>query len=117
MIQVNGDQRPPYQVFPDLSPDEFESLKRDIAERGVQVAIELTPEGEILDGHQRQRACRELGIRNYPRRIVSRLDDEGKRHHAIRANCLRRQLTRQQKRELIEEELRRNARQSNSMLA
>ena len=117
MIQVNGDQRPPYQVFPDLSPDEFESLKRDIAERGVQVAIELTPEGEILDGHQRQRACRELGIRNYPRRIVSGLDDEGKRHHAIRANCLRRQLTRQQKRELIEEELRRNARQSNSMLA
>ena len=117
MIQVKGDQRPPYQVFPDLPPDEFESLKRDIAERGVQVAIELTPEGEILDGHQRQRACRELGIRNYPRRIVSGLDDEGKRHHAIRANCLRRQLTRQQKRELIEEELRRNARQSNSMLA
>jgi hypothetical protein len=117
MIQVNGDQRPPYQVFPDLPPEEFETLKRDIAERGVQVAIELTPEGEILDGHQRQRACRELGIRNYPRRIVSGLDDEGKRHHAIRANCLRRQLTRQQKRELIEEELRRNARQSNSMLA
>ena len=117
MSKVNGDQRPPYQVFPDLPPEEFETLKRDIAERGVQVAIEITPEGEILDGHQRQRACRELGIRNYPRRIVSGLDDEGKRHHAIRANCLRRQLTRQQKRELIEAELRRNARQSNNMLA
>src|ERR1035437_3142991 len=117
MIQVNGDQRPPYQVFPDLPPEEFETLKRDIAERGVQVAIELTPEGEILDGHQRQRACRELGIRNYPRRIVSGLDDEGKRHHAIRANCLRRQLSRQQKRELIEAELRRKPTLSNKLLA
>ena len=45
MSQVNGDHRPPYQVFPDLPPEEFENLKRDIAERGVQVAIEITPEG------------------------------------------------------------------------
>ena len=117
MSQVNGDHRPPYQVFPDLPPEEFESLKRDIAERGVQVAIEITPEGEILDGHQRLRACRELGIRNYPRRIVSGLDDQGKRHHAIKANCLRRQLTRQQRRDLIAGELRRNPRQSNRLLA
>jgi hypothetical protein len=117
MSRLKSDQPPPFQVFPDLTPEEFETLKRDIGERGVQVAIEITPEGEILDGHQRQRACRELGIRNYPRRIISGLDDEGKRHHAIKANCLRRQLSRQQKRELIEAELRRNARQSNSMLA
>ena len=88
MSQVNGDHRPPYQVFPDLPPEEFETLKQDIAQRGVQVAIELTPEGEILDGHQRVRACQELKIKNYPRRIISGLDEEGKRHHAIKANCL-----------------------------
>ena len=64
MSQVNGDHRPPYQVFPDLPPEEFEKLKQDITQRGVQVAIELTPEGEILDGHQRVRACQELRIEN-----------------------------------------------------
>ena len=117
MRKVNGDHPPPYQVFPDLPPEEFETLKRDIAERGVQVAVEITEKGETLDGHQRLRACRELGIKNYPRRVIGGLDEDGKRHHAIKANCLRRQLSRQQKRELIEVELRRNPRQSNSMLA
>jgi hypothetical protein len=117
MSQVNGDHRPPYQVFPDLPPEEFETLKRDIAERGVQVAIEVTETGDTLDGHQRLRACQELKIKNYPRRIISGLDERGKRHHAIKANCLRRQLSRQQRRDLIAAELRRNPRQSNRLLA
>lgn len=107
----------PYQVLPDLSPEEFAGLKGDVAARGVQVAIELTEDGEILDGHQRLRACEELGIRNYPRRIIGGLDEAGKRHHAIRANCLRRQLTRPQRRDLIVAELVRNPRQSNRLLA
>ena len=63
MSQVNGDHRPPYQVFPDLSPEEFETLKRDIADRGVQVAIEIdarrrdsgwAPEGQGLSRTQDQ---------------------------------------------------------------
>ena len=117
MRQVNGDHRPRYQVFPDLPPEEFEKLKQDIAERGVQVAIEITEKGEILDGHQRLRACQELKIRSYPRKIIGGLDERGKRHHAIKANCLRRQLTRQQRRDLIAAELGRNSRQSNRLLA
>lgn len=117
MSKVNGDRPHPYQVFPDLPPEEFETLKRDIAERGVQVAIEITPEGEVLDGHQRFRACRELSIKNFPRRIVTGLDEQGKRHHAIKANCLRRHLSRQQRRDLIAAELKRNSRQSNRLLA
>jgi site-specific DNA-methyltransferase (adenine-specific) len=114
---VSQDHRPRYQVFPDLPLDEFETLKRDIAQRGVQTAIEITEKGEILDGHQRERACRELRIRDYPRRVVGGLDEEGKRRHAIKANCLRRQLTRQQRRDLIAAELRRNPGQSNRLLA
>ena len=73
--------------------------------------------GEILDGHQRLRACRDLGITNYPRRIIGGLDEDGKRDHAIRANCLRRQLTRQQRRDVIAAELRRDPRRSNRLLA
>jgi site-specific DNA-methyltransferase (adenine-specific) len=114
---MNGDRRPPYQVFPDLPPDEYETLKKDIFIRGVQTAIEITEKGEVLDGHQRLRACEELRIRDYPRRVISGLDEQGKRHHAIKANTLRRQLSRQQRRDLIAAELRRNPRQSNRLLA
>jgi hypothetical protein len=117
MSKFNGVSPQPYQVFPDLSPEEFETLKSDIADRGVQVAVEITDTGDVLDGHQRLRACRELGINNYPRRVIGGLDDQGKRHHAIKANCLRRQLSRQQRRDLIAAELKRNPRQSNRLLA
>ena len=67
---------PPFQVFPDLPPEEYETLKADIATRGVQVPVEITEHGEILDGHQRTRVCSELKIKNYPRRIVSGLDEK-----------------------------------------
>ena len=98
MSQVNGDHRPPFQVFPDLPPEEFENLKQDIAERGVQVAIEITPEGEILDGHQR--------IQGLPRTQGSRTIRDGSSAGWMRRGSgttpsrrtdLRRQLTRQQK--------------------
>ena len=114
-----GQRRPPTSLsgLPRPPARGVREAQKDIAQRGVQVAIELTPEGEILDGHQRVRACQELKIKNYPRRIISGLDEEGKRHHALKANCLRRQLTRLQKKELIASELKRKPRQSNRLLA
>ena len=108
-----------FQVLPDLSPDEFDALLEDIRCRGVQLPIEVTTEDEILDGHQRLRACAELGIKDYPVKVVAGLKtDQAKRHHAIRANVLRRQLTREQRRNLIADELRRTkGRLSNRVLA
>ncbi len=44
------------------SDHEFESLKRDIQTRGVRQPVEVTRNGMIVDGHQRVRACRELGV-------------------------------------------------------
>src|SRR5271157_2883452 len=94
---------PKYQVLPDLPAEEFQALKEDIRRRGVQVPIEITTEDEILDGHQRLRACEQLGIKDYPVKVVAGLrTDQEKRHHAIRANLLRRQLTREQRRTLID---------------
>ena len=49
-----------YQLLPDLPVAEFEALKADIAERGVVVPIDIDEDGEILDGHTRFRAWREL---------------------------------------------------------
>jgi hypothetical protein len=110
---------PKYQVLPDLPPEEYEALLEDIRSRGVQLPIEVTTEDEILDGHQRLRACEQLGIRDYPIKVVAGLrTDVEKRHHAIRANLLRRQLSREQRRTLIADELRRTkGRLSNRTLA
>lgn len=40
-----------YQLLPDLTEEEYEALKADIAERGVMVPIELDEQGNVLDGH------------------------------------------------------------------
>ena len=108
-----------FQVLPDLSPDEFDALLEDIRCRGVQLPIEVTTEDEVLDGHQRLRACAQLGIKDYPVKVVAGLKtDQAKRHHAIKANVLRRQLTREQRHNLIADELRRTkGRLSNRVLA
>ena len=37
-----------YQLFPDLSPSEYEALKADIAENGVLVPVEYDEDGNIL---------------------------------------------------------------------
>ncbi len=110
---------PKYQVLPDLPAEEFQALKEDIRCRGVQLPIEVTTEDEILDGHQRLRACAQLGIKDYPVKVVAGLKtDQAKRHHAIKANVLRRQLTREQRRTLIADELRRTrGKLSNRVLA
>lgn len=44
-------------IFPLLQGDEFEVLKADIAASGLLEAIWLHPDGSILDGRNRHRAC------------------------------------------------------------
>ena len=92
----------PYAILPDLSPEEYEALKADIARRGVQVPIELDDEGNVLDGHHRLRACAELDISDFPRVIRTGLTDEEKQEHALRANLTRRHLTKEQREELVQ---------------
>ena len=96
----------PYQVLPDLPPEQFAALKADIAERGVMVAVEVDENGQILDGHNRIRACRELGINDYPVVVRSGLSEVEKRIFARKANVLRRHLSRDQVRDLIGAQLR-----------
>ncbi len=95
-----------YQLLPELRPEEYEALKQDIAERGVIVPVVLDEFGAILDGHNRARACRELGINDYPVEVRSGLTEAEKRVFARKLNVLRRHLTREQVRELIGDQLR-----------
>ncbi|MDD3653103.1 MAG: ParB N-terminal domain-containing protein, partial [Desulfotomaculaceae bacterium] len=94
-----------YQVMPDLSAEEFAGLKADIAARGVQVPVEYDEAGNILDGHHRVRACRELGLADWPRVIRAGLSEEEKWTHARRLNLARRHLSREQKQDLIRAQL------------
>jgi ParB-like chromosome segregation protein Spo0J len=59
----------------------------------------------MLDGHDRMRVCRELGINDYPVVVRSGLTEEQKRSHARRINLLRRHLKREQVQQLIAEQI------------
>jgi phage N-6-adenine-methyltransferase len=90
-----------YQVMPPLTDEEYEALKADIAERGVQVPVEYDEDGNILDGYHRVRACQELGITDWPKVVRRGLTEEQKIEHALALNLHRRHLTREQRREVV----------------
>lgn len=95
-----------YQVMPDLTPIEFEALKADVAQHGVLVPVEMDESGSILDGHHRVRAWQELRaegvtLPDYPRMVRSGMTEEAKRNHARRLNVMRRQLSREQRDEVM----------------
>ncbi len=52
---------PATSLFPEMSHDEFMALKEDIAEHGLRQPI-LVFRNQVIDGRQRLRACKELGI-------------------------------------------------------
>ena len=102
-----------FQFFDPLPEDEFQALKADIAKRGVLVPIEYDSDKNILDGHHRERACSELGIKDFP--VVTRLfaSDEEKEEHVVTLNVRRRHLNGEQKRKWVAWFLTRHPERSN----
>lgn len=49
-------------LFPMMQGEEYEALKKDIADNGQLEPIWLHPDGRIIDGRNRYRVCTELGI-------------------------------------------------------
>lgn len=90
-----------YQLMPNLTEEEYEALKHDIAARGVQVPIEYDEKGGILDGHHRLRACQELGIKDWPRVVRVGMTEDQKREHVLALNLARRHLSKEQRAELV----------------
>ena len=52
---------PACKIFPDASPEDYANMRESIRSRGLAVEIELL-DGQIIDGKNRDRICRELGI-------------------------------------------------------
>ncbi len=103
--------------LPYLTPWTYDALKASIRRWGVIVPVVEDENGNIIDGHQRVRACKELGITDYMVLILSGLTDEERRDQTYILNFVRRRLNQQQMRDLIAAELRRTPDLSDNWLA
>lgn len=68
MQQINIDELKPHprnnEFFDDMTGEKWNEFLDSIKTRGVIEPIVITPEKVIVSGHQRVRACKELGIRS-----------------------------------------------------
>lgn len=79
-------------IFPEMKPEEFSAFKKDIATNGLQTPIVTIPDGRIIDGRHRWRACMET--KTQPRYIIYRGNPW---NYVVSANLHRRQLSDQQR--------------------
>ncbi|MCC2030647.1 ParB N-terminal domain-containing protein [Microbacterium allomyrinae] len=89
-----------YQTMPPLADDELEALERSIVAHGIQVAVLVDEQGVLIDGHHRKAIAERLGL-DVPTQIRAGLTEAEKVALSISLNLDRRQLTRDQKRDII----------------
>ena len=87
--------------FPLMADDELHQLRNDIREHGLNEKI-IIYNGMILDGRNRDLACRLAGVKPQYREIDFGSEAEAKAY-VISANVHRRHLTPEQRRDLIVE--------------
>ena len=81
-------------MFPEISGEDYERFKDDIARNGLRSPIVLSG-GKILDGRNRYRACLALGIE--PEFVEFEGGDDEQREFVISENINRRHLTESQR--------------------
>jgi ParB-like chromosome segregation protein Spo0J len=84
------------QPFRDLPPDEFESLKQSINDRGILNPVLLTEDGYLYDGHQRLKAMIAIGRKNIAARdtrVQRGVTRKNMLEHAYTSNIVRRHLS------------------------
>jgi ParB-like chromosome segregation protein Spo0J len=64
------------EFFDDIEGDTYEQFKKSIQEDGVITPLIVAPDMTIVSGHQRYKACRDLGINLIPAIIREDLIDE-----------------------------------------
>ena len=109
----------PVLKLPPLPYEQFVALRDSIALNGVLVPIIVDSEGpkrRIIDGNYRKAIAVELGY-DCPEMVQANLDDDEKRTLARCLNLARRQLTQEQRRELIADQLEESPNRSNRVIA
>ncbi|EYT61660.1 ParB N-terminal domain-containing protein [Microbacterium sp. UCD-TDU] len=94
-----------FQTMPPLSPDEYRQLEVSCLDHGIQIPILVDENGTVIDGHHRQKIAQEHGL-YLPTETRDTLTDVEKTQLSISLNIDRRQLTREQRREIIAASLR-----------
>lgn len=100
-----------HQYMPTMSDEEFSALKESILEYGVVNPVLKDRRGNILDGHHRDMAWRELVAQGhelppYPVRVVKERFTTTEEKSFVRSvNMVRRHLSRPQRRKLVGEQL------------
>lgn len=91
-----------YQLFDDLTEKAYQALKDDIETRGIIVPIEVDENGDILDGHHRVKAWKELVNEKkikkgdqYNRIVRANMSEQEKRNHVRALNIIRRHLSKE----------------------
>jgi hypothetical protein len=122
---------PAADMFPLLEGDDFDKLVADIKANGLREKIDLY-EGKIIDGRNRYRALKQLGIEpdaGYFRKAIythtiggetaphEQSKDDFVRAYVISKNIHRRHLTAEQKRDLINLLIKANPSKSNRQIA
>ena len=102
--------------LPPLSNEEYAALKASIAQVGVQQPVVVDAAGQTVDGVHRRRVCDELQI-NCPTVVMDFANDLERLQFVLAVHGARRQLSREQRRDLIAEYLRRDPRVANNSLA
>jgi len=82
-------------LMPEMTDLQYLALKEDIKLRGLRTPILLAPDGRIVDGRHRFRACQELGIEPNYVRAKYKSDAELARE-VVSLNLKRRHLTQSQ---------------------
>ena len=105
----------PVLKLPQLPYEQFVALRDNIAVNGVLVPILVDSDGprrKIIDGNYRKAIADELGY-DCPEIVQANLTEEEKRTLARAVNLARRQLTQEQKRELVADQLEESPERSN----
>jgi ParB-like chromosome segregation protein Spo0J len=96
-----------WQLLPELTVEEYQGLKADIAAQGVLVPLVIDADtGEVIEGHHRLKAWTELRAEGvmvppYPREVRRFASDTERVGFVIASNLFRRHLNRAQRAEVV----------------
>ena len=113
--RTKSKRKKPYQSIvqlPPLTEEQYEGLRSSIAVSGVKVPILIDENKQIIDGWHRKQIADELDY-DCPEIVEENLTDDEKRTLARALNLARRQLTNDQKRIVIADQLQETAKGCN----